>query len=259
MGLDFPAQLLLAGVALGLLNTVSSSGSAVSLPILLALGFPASIANATNRVPVLAGLAIALWRFQRAEAIPWRLSLKLLPGMLLGTLIGTGLSLLASMMELVGAIQFALIAALVLLLIKPQRWLGRTGFDPDNVKVDLRLQLVFVAIGIWAGFIVLDTSTYVLLSLVLLSGISLVQANGVKIVLMGAASLLSVILFVADGQVNWMAALPLSAGSVVGSMIGSKLALGPAAQQWIYRLLLVTISAELVAMACQHWLHYVFM
>jgi uncharacterized membrane protein YfcA len=246
-------QLLLAGVGLGLLNTVSSSGSAVSLPILLALGYPASMANATNRVPVLAGFAMALWRFQRVGAIPWRLSLQLLPAMLVGTLLGTGLSLMASMMELLGAIQFALIAVLVLLLINPQRWLNRAAIDLKTVKVDWKLQLLFVAIGIWAGFIVLDTSTYILLSLVLVAGVSLIQANGVKIVLMGAASLLSVVFFVVDGEVNWMAALPLSIGSVVGSVFGSRLALGPKAQQWIYRLLLVTISAELVAMVYQHW------
>jgi uncharacterized membrane protein YfcA len=119
--------------------------------------------------------------------------------------------------------------------------------------VDWRLQVLFVGIGIWAGFIVLDTATYILLSLVLLAGVSLVQANGVKIVLMGAASLLSVIFFVANGDVNWSAALPLSIGSVAGSVLGSRLALGPRAQQWIYRLLIVTISAELVAMAFQHW------
>ncbi len=223
-------QLLLAGIGLGLLNTVSSSGSAVSLPLLLALGYPASIANATNRVPVLAGLAMALWRFQRAGAIPWRISLQLLPAMLLGTLIGTGLSLVASMMQLLWAIQLALLALLALLLINPQRWLHRAAIDLEAVKVDKNLQLLFVGIGIWAGFIVLDTSTYILLNLV--------QANGVKIVLMGAASLLSVILFVADGDVNWMAALPLSIGSVAGSVHG---------------LLVVTISAELVAMAVQHW------
>jgi uncharacterized membrane protein YfcA len=246
-------QLLLAGIGLGLLNTVSSSGSAISLPILLALGYPAAIANATNRVPVLAGFAMALWRFQRADAIPWRLSLQLLPAMLVGTLIGTALSLLASMMELLGAIQFALFAVLVLLLVNPQRWLNRTAIDLKMVKVDWKFRLLFVAIGIWAGFIVLDTSTYILLSLVLLAGVSLIQANGVKIVLMGAASLLSVIFFVADGEVNWMAALPLSVGSVAGSVFGTRLALGPRAQQWIYRLLLVTISAELLAMAYQHW------
>jgi uncharacterized membrane protein YfcA len=255
MDLVRPLELLLAGIGLGVLNTVSSSGSAVSLPLLLALGFPASIANATNRVPVLAGFVMALWRFQRAGAIPWRLSLQLLPAMLVGTLIGTGLSLLASMMELVGAIQFALVAVLALLLINPQRWLNRAAIDLQAVKVDWSLQLLFVGIGTWAGFIVLDTSTYILLSLVLLAGVSLVQANGVKIVLMGAASLLSVIFFVAGGEVNWMAALPLSIGSVAGSVVGSRLALGPKAQQWIYRLLIVTISAELVAMAFQHWRH----
>ena len=247
------SQLFLAGVGLGVLNTVSSSGSAISLPLLLALGYPAAIANATNRVPVLAGFAMALWRFQRVGAIPWRLALQLLPAMLVGALLGTGLSLMASMMELLGAIQFALVAVLALLLINPQRWLNRAPIDLKTVKVDWRLQVLFVGIGIWAGFIVLDTATYILLSLVLLAGVSLVQANGVKIVLMGAASLLSVIFFVANGDVNWSAALPLSIGSVAGSVLGSRLALGPRAQQWIYRLLIVTISAELVAMAFQHW------
>jgi uncharacterized membrane protein YfcA len=255
MDLGHLIQLLVAGIALGLLNTVSSSGSAVSLPLLLALGYPAAIANATNRVPVVAGFAMALLRFQRAGAIPWRLSLQLLPAMLVGALLGTGLSLMASMMELLGAIQFALVAVLALLLINPQRWLNRAPIDLKTVKVDWRLQVLFVGIGIWAGFIVLDTATYILLSLVLLAGVSLVQANGVKIVLMGAASLLSVIFFVANGDVNWSAALPLSIGSVAGSVLGSRLALGPRAQQWIYRLLIVTISAELVAMAFQHWRH----
>jgi len=253
MDLGHLIQLLVAGIALGLLNTVSSSGSAVSLPLLLALGYPAAIANATNRVPVVAGFAMALLRFQRAGAIPWRLSLQLLPSMLLGTLVGTGLSLLASMMEILGAIQFALVAVLVLLLINPQRWLNREPIDLKTLKVDWRLNLLFVVIGLWAGFIVLDTSTYILLSMVLLAGVSLVQANGVKIVLMGGSSLLSVIFFVADGEVNWPAALLLSIGSVIGSIFGSRLALGPRAKQWIYRLLIVTISAELVAMAFQHW------
>jgi hypothetical protein len=172
--------------------------------------------------------------------------------MLLGTLIGTGLSLLASMMEILGAIRFALVAVLVLLLINPQRWLNREPIDLKTVKVDWRLNLLFVVIGLWAGFIVLDTSTYILMSMVLLAGVSLVQANGVKIVLMGGSSLLSVIFFIADGEVNWTAALLLSIGSVIGSVFGSRLALGPRAKQWIYRLLLVTISAELAAMAFNH-------
>jgi uncharacterized membrane protein YfcA len=70
MDLSHLIPLLVVGIALGLLYTVSSSGSAVSLPLLLALGFPAAIANATNRIPVGAGFAMALWRFERAGTIP---------------------------------------------------------------------------------------------------------------------------------------------------------------------------------------------
>jgi hypothetical protein len=45
----------LAGLACGFLNSVASSGSAVSLPILMSLGLHAVDANATNRIPVLVG------------------------------------------------------------------------------------------------------------------------------------------------------------------------------------------------------------
>jgi hypothetical protein len=33
----------------------------------------------TNRLPVLVGMATAIWRFQWSKAIPWRLCLRLLP------------------------------------------------------------------------------------------------------------------------------------------------------------------------------------
>jgi uncharacterized protein len=45
----------LAGLACGFLNTAASSGSAVSLPILMAIGLDPVTANATNRLPVLIG------------------------------------------------------------------------------------------------------------------------------------------------------------------------------------------------------------
>jgi uncharacterized membrane protein YfcA len=196
---------------------------------------------------------MALWRFQKAGAIPWPLVLDLLPAMLLGALIGTALSLVASMMLLVWAIQGALVAALLLLIINPKRWLNRQPLDLSQVSVDWRLRLLFLVIGVWAGFIVLDTATYLLLALVLLAGVSLTQANSVKIVLMGLASLLSAVFYAAAGVVNWPVALLLTSGSVVGSFLGARVALGPRAQQWIYRLLLITISGEIVVMVWQRW------
>ena len=57
LGYD-PVDLLLAlgaGFACGFLNTAASSGSVVTLPIMIFLGLDAATANATNRLPVLVG------------------------------------------------------------------------------------------------------------------------------------------------------------------------------------------------------------
>ena len=47
-----------AGLACGFLNTAASSGSAVSLPILMMIGLDPISANATNRVCMVAGMAV---------------------------------------------------------------------------------------------------------------------------------------------------------------------------------------------------------
>jgi len=49
--------LLGAGTLCGCLNAAASSGSAISLALLLAIGLPPAVANGTNRLPVLVGLA----------------------------------------------------------------------------------------------------------------------------------------------------------------------------------------------------------
>lgn len=47
----------MVGVLAGFLNTVASSGSALTLPTMIALGLHPVMANATNRVPIVVGCA----------------------------------------------------------------------------------------------------------------------------------------------------------------------------------------------------------
>src|SRR4030081_2221171 len=69
--------LLVAGIACGFINTLASSGSAISLPMLLTLGLPALAANATNRLPVLFGSLMALRTFQREGKMDWSAAWKI--------------------------------------------------------------------------------------------------------------------------------------------------------------------------------------
>ena len=44
--------IILAGVLVGFINTLSGGGSVISLSLLLILGLPADIANGTNRISI---------------------------------------------------------------------------------------------------------------------------------------------------------------------------------------------------------------
>src|SRR5712692_42816 len=77
-----------AGLACGFLNTMASSGSAVSLPILMMIGLDPLTANASNRVPVLVGAMSATLSFQRGGHLSWdlfwRIGLPVTAGAIIG-------------------------------------------------------------------------------------------------------------------------------------------------------------------------------
>ena len=66
------AILVLGGAFAGALNTLASSGSAITLPLLILLGVPPGIANGTNRLGILLGSLSAVVSFQKSKSIPWR-------------------------------------------------------------------------------------------------------------------------------------------------------------------------------------------
>jgi uncharacterized membrane protein YfcA len=81
---------VVAGVACGFLNTVASSGSAVSLPALMAIGLDPITANATNRVPLLLGSISATWKFHASKALPWGPAIKASIPTSIGAIVGVG-------------------------------------------------------------------------------------------------------------------------------------------------------------------------
>jgi uncharacterized protein len=60
--------------------------------------------------------------------------------------------------------------------------------------------------------------------------------------------------FAAHGDINWILGGILSVGSIAGGMMGARLSLSANAKRYVFVLLVLAISAELVQLA---W-HYVF-
>jgi len=105
---------------------------------------------------------------------------------------------------------------------------------------------VFLPIGLRAGFIVLDSATYILLGLVVMVGYDLVRANAIKSLFLLWVSLSSLVVFYIEGEIDWRIGGLLSAGSIVGSWGGGLLATRAWAKVWVFRLLVLVILAEIV-------------
>ena len=57
--------LTITGIATGFLNVMAGGGSMLSVPIMIFLGVPGTVANGTNRIAILPQNISAVWAFYR--------------------------------------------------------------------------------------------------------------------------------------------------------------------------------------------------
>ena len=238
--------LLIGGMAAGFINTLASSGSAISLPIFLFLGFPPHIANATNRLNVLAAAYASTVVFARQRKIDWAHVPQVLVPTVAGAVLGAVVADWLPDRDLKGVIVLAVIMSLLMILIGANRFLrseapARRTFGP------LQIGLLFL-VGIWAGLIVLDSYTYLLLTLVLAVGYDLVGANALKAITGLGFSIATIVWFAGRAEIAWLAGGIMSLGSIVGAWAGAKLAARERSKVWVFRVLVITILGEIVHM-----------
>lgn len=254
VGYDLWALLLglAAGLACGFLNTAASSGSAVSLPILMLIGLDPVTANATNRIPVLIGALSATWSFHQKKAVLWGLAVKVSLPVAIGGLMGAGLAELLPARDLGLIITAAVLVALLLLFTKLKQAIESA--TSEHTQYGAREFALFACIGVWLGFIVLDGATYMLLALTLVVGLPLVHANAIKSAALVPTTVVAMMVFAYKGNIDWGLGAVLGVGSIAGGLLGARLAASPAARVWVFRLLVIVICAELLHLA----IHYAF-
>ncbi|MCO6450300.1 MAG: sulfite exporter TauE/SafE family protein [Caldilineales bacterium] len=228
-----------AGAAAGFINTLAGSGSAITLPLLVFMGLPASVANGTNRIGVLFQTGVSTISFHRAGVIPWRSTIALLAPSIVGAIVGASIAVDMDEQKMRWAIGGMLVLTFFLLILRPQRWL-QPRVEGDR-PVDWRDMIIFFLIGLYGGFIQAGVGIFLLVGLVMGIGFDLVGGNAIKSVLTLAMNIFAFAIFVWNGQVDWLLGFILAIGNVIGAWAAVHLAIKPGAQVWIYRLLLIVV------------------
>lgn len=215
--------IVIAGIFVGFINTLSGGGSVISLSLLLILGLPANIANGTNRISIFFQTLSSVGSFTRQKMFtdlrPVWLGIPATIGAILGAFLAVDVN--------TQVIEIAMTAAMVIMVFflfyKPDKWLKE---NPGLLTGSVRWwQLViFFAVGFYGGFIQVGVGYFLLMALVLGTGYDLVKANAVKNLIVFFYAIFALLVFMIDGKVNYLYGIVLSAGSMIGAVIASYLA-----------------------------------
>ena len=243
---------LFCGLLSGLMNTLASSGSAITLPVMIFLGVPPSVANATNRLPILIGSSISVYNFQKAKEIIWQKALLISISLSLGVFVGTLLAEIIDRKFIEMIVFGAMIFSFILITTNSRAILKRRSLI--SKKVSIKNHVLFFLIGIWAGLIVLDSAILILFELILGCGLDLSKANPIKNFLLIIISLISLLIFAFHHSINWEVGFVLSIGSFLGGYLGSKLSHLESIKKWIYAFLIAIISIEIITLGIKLFL-----
>lgn len=242
------AMLGAAGLVGGFVNTLAGGGSLVTLPALLLLGLPADVANATNRVGVLAQSIVAARGLGRDPRLAETSKPRVLVPALAGALAGAWLAARTPPEVLKPILLVTLVAIAGTLLWKPHVLVARAGETP----LDPRERRFGVAglflIGAWGGFLQVGVGIVLLLFLGGVLRYDLLLGNALKSLLVAALTLVALAVFVLEGQVQWLPGLLMSVAMVAGARLGVRYARARG-QDAIRKVLFVAVLASCVAAA----------
>lgn len=214
------ATIMAAGFAAGGVNAVVGSGSLISFPTLVALGFPPVIANVTNNVGVLGGSITSTIGY-RAE-LRGQLRRCLLFGVAttLGAVVGALL-----LLRLPGSVFETVVPALILFactLLAANRWLAARLVGVRARHLGMVGWIGVFLTGIYGGYFGAAQGVILVALLALVLDEDLQRINGLKNVLAGLGNLVSALLFVVIADIHWGVAGLIAAGSIVGGHVGAR-------------------------------------
>lgn len=209
-----------AGMVAGAVNTIVGSGSLVTFPTLLALGYSPLVANVTNTVGLVPGSVSGAIGYRRELAGQSRRLLGLGTMALLGGITGAVLLLVApGTFELL--VPFLILLACALMAAQPR--LARRGGEGNRPVLSGRgiLPLMVYLTGIYGGYF--GAAQGVLLIAFLSLGISenLQRLNATKNVLAALVNAVAAAVFIAVSDVDWAVAGLLAVGATAGGFIGA--------------------------------------
>ncbi|NNC98940.1 MAG: sulfite exporter TauE/SafE family protein [Gammaproteobacteria bacterium] len=238
--------LLVTGVATGFLNVMAGGGSMLSVPVMIFLGVPGTIANATNRIAILPQNISAVIAFYRRGFANFKLSLSLAACTIPGTIVGAYLA------SRVPNDQFNLLLAVIMLVVLVVMSLPQTvtlgAKEAPNRKRLIAGHLLMVLIGFWGGFIHIGVGFLLMPALNRVIGLDLITTNSHKVFIVLCYTAVALLVFSSQLDLMWKYGIALAVGTSIGGWIAANFQIrqGIGAIKWTLNLLIIAFIVKLL-------------
>jgi uncharacterized protein len=216
-----------AGFVAGIMTSTVGVASLLSFPVLLAVGLPPVVANASNTIGMTpAGLSGSFGYRSELREHP------VITATIIGTCalgaVGGAVLLLALPPGVFEAIVPWLILGTCLLVGAQPRisgWLKRTATEAPDERTRLSPATTFFStvVGVYGGYFGAGSGVMMMAVLGFGSNLEFRIVNALKTLAILASNLVASVIFVFVAELDWLAIVLLAAGSVGGGYVGARI------------------------------------
>ena len=202
---------------------IVGSGSLITFPTLLALGYPPVLANVSNNVGLVPGNISATVAYRRELVGQRRRLVRLGSASLLGGLLGAALLLALPGGVFKAAVPLLIALASVLMALQPRLSAGRERRGARSAIGGPALLLGIFLTGIYGGYFGAAQGVILIAELAIFIDDDLQRLNGTKNALALSVNAVAGVFFIANTHIAWSVAGLIAAGSIIGGQVGGRL------------------------------------
>ncbi len=238
--------LLVTGIATGFLNVMAGGGSMLSVPMMIFLGIPGTVANATNRLAILPQNITAVLTFYKKGFSNFKLSLTLaactIPGAIIGSYIASQIPN-ANFNKLLAVIM----VAILIIMMLPQPKKSTEGEKISKGRM-IAGHICMVFIGFWGGFIQLGVGFLLMPTLNRVLKLDLITTNMHKVFIVMCYTAVALLVFSSQLELFWQAGIALAIGTSIGAWLATNFQIkrGINAIRWVVNAVIIVFIIKLL-------------